>query len=191
MRIECIANSTSLINYWPKAATPVEELLEVGRTYDVYGLYLGDTVAYEILLGESDNHTTEFPAYMFKVVDNRLSSFFVLGESKKFNNSVIKVVPFISFPEWANDKFYFEKLIDGDKETQEIFNNYKRLFYLEYSHINVSERAILIQDNWVQCSVCTEAWELTNPNFEMCRCPKCSTVFLNPYKIEDISVNKK
>jgi hypothetical protein len=182
MLVECIANSTSLLSKWPKEATPIEELLKVGKIYDVFGLYLGDTITYEILVDELDSHTTEFPSFLFKVVDNRLSSFFVLGESgKRFSkNGGLKNFPFISFPEWANDINFFDRLFDGDKDAQEIFNKYKKLFYLEYRHVDIDTKAIFIQDDWVQCSVCTEAWELEIPNFEMCQCPQCSTVLLNP-----------
>ena len=132
MKVKCINNNTQIIDYWPKTATPVEELLQIEKIYDVYGLYLGEPMAYEVLLDESDDHTIDFPAYMFKVLDNRLPSFFVLGESERFdNNGKTKTVPFISFPEWANDKLYFEKLVDGDQKSQEIFDNYKCLIYLK------------------------------------------------------------
>jgi hypothetical protein len=184
MLVECITNSASLINR-PKEATPIEELLKIGMMYDVFAIYLEDTVTYEILVDRLDDHTTEFPSFLFKVVDNRLSSFFVLGESgKRFSsNGKAENVPFISFPEWANDKTFYDRLIDGDREAQHIFNKYKNLLYLEYRHVNIDTKAIILQDNWVQCPICTEAWELDIPNIEMCQCPKCNTVLLNPYKI--------
>jgi hypothetical protein len=184
MFVECIANRTSLLDNWPPAATPLEELLKVGKIYEVFGLYLEGN-AYEILIDEVDSHTTEFPSFLFKVIDNRLSSFFVLGESRKrfSDKGEVKSLPFISFPEWANDITYFDRLIDGDKEAQEIFNKYKKLLYLEYRDVSIDRMAEIIQENWVQCPVCTEAWELENPNFEMCQCPQCHTVLLNPYKI--------
>ena len=161
-------------------------MLKVGKIYDVFGLYLGDTVAYEILVDELDSHTTEFPSYLFKVVDNRLSSFFVLGESgNRFSKSgKIKRFSFISFPEWANDITFFDRLFDGDKEAQIIFNKYKDFIYFEYIHVDINTKAIIVQDYWVQCPVCTDAWELERPNFEMCQCSKCNTVLLNPYKIQ-------
>jgi hypothetical protein len=187
MLIECITNSTSLLGDWPKEATPIEELLKVGKMYDVFGLYLEDTVTYEILVDELDSHTTAFPSFLFKVVDNRLSSFFVLGESgMKFSkNGEVKNLPFISFPEWVNDINFFDRLFEGDKEAQKVFNKYRTLLYLEYRHLDIDTKAIIIQDSWVQCPVCTDAWELGNPNFEMCQCPKCNTVLLNPRKMED------
>lgn len=185
MLIECIANNISLLSNHPKEATPLEELLKVGKMYDVYGLYLGDTVAYEILVDDFDSHTTEFPSFLFKVVDNRLSSFFVLGESgKRFGkNGESKNFPFISFPEWANDKSFFDRLFEGDRGCQDIFDKYRKLISLEYRHVGIDTEAIILQDNWVQCPVCTEPWDLEMPNLEMCKCPKCSSILLNPYKI--------
>jgi hypothetical protein len=181
MLIECIANDTSLINYWPITASPLESLLNVGTIYQVYGLYLGETVFYEILLTEYDDHTIEFPSFLFKVIDNRLSSFFALGSSERLKvqgSENREKVHFVTFPEWANDNTFFDKLIDGDKEVQAIFDRYKELIFLEYKHSSITEVVTKITGYLVQCPICSEAWELPSPNFEMCRCPNCKTVLL-------------
>jgi len=31
--------------------------------------------------------------------------------------------PLISFPEWASDHFFYERLVDGDPETMRIYAN--------------------------------------------------------------------
>jgi hypothetical protein len=180
MQVECITNKTSLLNGWPQSATPVEELLKIGEVYIVYGIYLGDSIAYEVLLDELDNHTTEFPSHLFKIVDNRLSSFFVIGESERFSRSgeIIKS-SFISFPEWANDKSYFEKLVEGESDATDIFNAYRRKMEIEFRSPKITQSVTQVGQNWVQCPVCAKAWELTYPSFEMCKCPQCNTVLLN------------
>lgn len=72
-----------------------------------------------------------------------------MGNSERFNKEgELKIIPFISFPEWANDKLYFEKLIEGESEAVAIFNNYRELFFLEYKHPEITESAIAVQDNW-------------------------------------------
>lgn len=185
MLIECVENRTFLIANWSKSATPVEELLKIGNIYNVYGLYFNKEISYEILLNEFDNHTIELPAHMFKVLDNRLSSFFALGLSERWSNlgnekKNIQKIPFISFPEWANDESFFDNLVDGNKETEHIFNMYKETLYLEYRHPSITKLAIYLQDNWVQCPICTNYWELEYPAFEMCRCTKCNEVLLIP-----------
>ena len=36
----------------------------------------------------------------------------------------MKGIKWISFPEWANDNYFYEKLVEGDKKT---INLYKKL----------------------------------------------------------------
>lgn len=177
MLIKCLYNESFKVQNWKKYNTvPLEEVLEVNKYYTVYGIIFGlnDGLHYEILT-EHDRYTKDYPASLFEIIDNRLSSFFVIGNSITGNGDV---VPFISFREWVMDNNYFEKLVDGDVQANLIFTKYKELLYLEYRHPDVKQIVLHIQDKWVQCPVCTEAWELEYPRFEMCQCPKCGTVSL-------------
>lgn len=165
-----------------------------GKEYYVYGIHFDEgDISYEILVNIIDTYTIEVSANYFEVLDNRLSQFFVLGSSSTknhMNDPNAKQVPFISFKEWADDKYFFEKLVDGDKETQNIFNQYKELLELEYRNLSVTQIANYIGENWVQCPACSEAWELDYPTLEMCKCTKCETVLLNPLRTKTRVVNK-
>jgi hypothetical protein len=165
---------------------PSQHGLKEDNEYIVYGLhFVEDDIIFEILTDESDTYTIEASAKHFKIVDNRLSQFFVLGSShvqNHMNNPNAPQAPFISFREWANDKYFFERLVEGDGGALQIFDKYKILLTLEFSNSSVKQFAEKIGNVWVQCAVCAETWELEYPTLEMCQCANCHTVLLNPFK---------
>lgn len=181
MIVKCIKNKVNDEGIWSKSSTPLEDLLIIGNYYVVYGVFFKEgSVFVEILFNERRLYTDTLPLELFEIFDRRLSKYFVLGQIG------IKgmLLPFISFPEWASDRHYFEKLVDGDKESRIIFNYYRDILYLEYKHPDIKQSAILIQDNWVQCPICTEVWTPSYTLLEMCKCPNCHTVSLNPYVVK-------
>ena len=173
-----------LVKYIDSNALESHNHLVVGKEYQVYGIHFDEgDISYEVLANIFDTYTIEVSANYFKVLDNRLSQFFVLGSAytkNHMNDPSARQVPFITFKEWADDKHFFEKLVNGDKEVQKIFSQYKELLELEYRNPSIAQIANYMSENWVQCPVCAEAWKLSYPTLEMCKCIKCETVLLNP-----------
>jgi len=70
-----------------------------------------------------------YPFSFFEVVDSRLSKYWEIGQfdfSEKYGKVAI-----ISFPEWARDATFYERLVDGDPEALKVFEKYKTLIDAE------------------------------------------------------------
>ena len=103
--------------------------LGVGREYTVYGVLFRDNMPWYYLCDEDyDEYPTPFASDFFEVVDDQLSkywklSFIDLGEGQA---STV-----LAFDEWASDRSFYERLIDGDDEAVSIFGKYRRLMEQE------------------------------------------------------------
>lgn len=98
--------------------------LEKNNEYCVYGVIFRDNSPwYYICLDEDDESPTPYPAELFKVTDDKFSSYWRLTtENTKFG-----VVSSLVFEEWANDPLYFENLVDDDFEAVGLFSKYRKL----------------------------------------------------------------
>ncbi|WP_139044342.1 hypothetical protein [Marinobacterium stanieri] len=90
--------------------------LEIGKEYCVYGVAFRDNSPwYYLCLDEDDESPTAYPAELFNIKKSNLSSCWILSlESSS-----------ILFEEWANDSFFYERLVEGDPEALGIFKSYK------------------------------------------------------------------
>lgn len=91
----------------------------VGRAYPVFAvtIYLG--VAWYYILND-DGHLwpTWAPAPLFEVVDGGLPASWKVGY---FRFSRENQYPILSFPEWADDHTFYERLVDGDEAAMKVF----------------------------------------------------------------------
>ena len=156
--------------------------ITVGRTYTVYAIAIRDCYPWYFIADDRYKWPTyPFPyaAAFFIETDVRVSSCWTVG----FCGANVKVEGLrevlFTFKEWASDEMFFERLIDGNKRYIEIFRKYKYFMDLEYPLSSVTDTAELVQDNWLMCPKCIDAWE-SDSVLGMVRCPKCSTTFLNP-----------
>jgi hypothetical protein len=95
-----------------------------GRTYVVFALtiYLG--VAWYYVF-DDDGHPwpTWVPAPLFEVVDGGIPPSWMVGY---FNFGRDDQYPILSFPEWAQDHTYYERLVDGDEAAARVFDVRRR-----------------------------------------------------------------
>jgi hypothetical protein len=102
--------------------------LEKSVEYCVYGIIFRDNSPwYYLCLDEDDESPSPFPADLFKVTDDSLSSYWRLS-SQSFTDGVISSMV---FDEWANDSSFYERLIDGDPLAIELFKKYQDLMNKE------------------------------------------------------------
>lgn len=180
MIVRCIKSHSVQAQIWERDFPDLyrANFVEEKMIYLVYGiLFRKEKFFYEILTTHTF-YTTSIPASFFDVIDHRISSLFRIGTMDDGNDHKMF---FLSFAEWVGDKDFFGKLVDRDSKTEKIFSHYRDILYLEFRHPEIKESAIILQNGWVQCPFCTEAWELSYPVFEMCRCPECNNVLLNSY----------
>jgi len=102
--------------------------LEKNVEYCVYGVVFRDNAPwYYLCLDEDDESPTPYPAELFKIIDERLSSYWRISTE----DSTSGVMSSIVFDEWANDPSFYERLVDGDPSAIELFKNYQSLMNKE------------------------------------------------------------
>lgn len=186
MKIRCITNKVSSI---PKEILKnyligTEEFsIEEGKEYLVYAtsIYL-DYIWYCICDESFIFYPMWNPSMLFEVTDNRLSRYWIFGLREADQGEDIKKVPFLSFPEWTNDIYFYEELIDGygDDPNATIFNKYKELMDLEFPDPSISDIALIGDNEWLLCPQCIDAWQSKNDKDALVKCPKCQRIFNNP-----------
>ena len=162
-------------------SSPLNEVVEIGKLYIVYGITFFEKGVFFEILTTHDFYPKSYPSMLFDIVDNRLSRLFVLGEKLTGDYAI---VPFISFKEWVGDPKFYERLVDSDEKAELIFRQIKEMMSLEHKLPDITNFALSIEEKWVQCVICYEAWELQYPDFEMCKCPNCGTVMLIPRSLK-------
>lgn len=105
--------------------------LEIGREYTVYGIVFWDNSPWFYICDEeSCEYPTPKASEFFRIVDNRMSAHWRLSTRTLYDN---KIESSLLFPEWANENpFFYENLIDGNKETERIFDYYRKKMDSEF-----------------------------------------------------------
>lgn len=104
-----------------------EFYLTVGREYVVYGLTLWQGVPWiyicDDLYADGDIWWPVWhPLMLFEIVDARISMSWVIARSSVDEPDAL----FITFPQWADDRGFYERLIDSRGAEFELFEAYKR-----------------------------------------------------------------
>ncbi len=98
--------------------------LKINVEYCVYGILIRDNAPwYYLCLDERDKSPTPYPTELFRITDERLSSYWRLSTK----NSTKGVMSSMVFDEWAKDPSFYERLIDDDSSAIELFKNYQNL----------------------------------------------------------------
>tara|TARA_A100001015_G_scaffold319638_1_gene443165 strand:+ start:470 stop:880 length:411 start_codon:yes stop_codon:yes gene_type:complete len=98
--------------------------LETNKEYCVYGIVYRDCSPwYYLCLDEDDESPTPYPAELFRISDGRLSSCWKLS----IENSSSTGLSSILFEEWANDSTFYERLIEDDPASIQVFAKYRAL----------------------------------------------------------------
>jgi len=100
------------------------------REYTVYGMVFWDNnPMYYICEDNDENYPTPNPADFFEIVDDRFSKYWKLY--MRLSEDGLAYPKFV-FSEWRDDDLFYEKLLDGDPEMEEIFLKYKKLMDEEF-----------------------------------------------------------
>jgi hypothetical protein len=129
MIVRCIGNTGELLP--PASRDPsqgfssyTEFPLTVGRSYVVHAItvLLGITWYYVM---DDDGHAwpNHMPATLFDVVDGTLPDSWEVGYHRF---AIDNQYPIVSFPEWANDHRFYERLVDGDPGAVATFAQRRR-----------------------------------------------------------------
>lgn len=153
--------------------------LVANQEYVVYAMTLRSNYVWYYLCTRNLDYPTWHASPLFEVVDGSMSKYW------KFSFIWEKEINFIettwAYPEWANDpNGYYGNLIDGDAHETEIFAQYKKLMDMEFPIPSVTDVAKLIDDNWLMCDYCIDAWESSDSSQAMVVCPTCQRMMHNP-----------
>lgn len=128
MRVRCSSNTTlglpaalERFGYREDQTLP----LTVGKEYTVYAIaLLNDQVWYFIENDDADvlHYPSREPAQLFSVSDGSMPGFWEFAFTPDHGDHLALV----SFPEWTRDRFYYDRLTDGQDREVGIFNRWKK-----------------------------------------------------------------
>jgi hypothetical protein len=129
MMVRCIANTGELLP--PMSRDPAQGVdvttafpVSIGRSYAVFAMtnFLG--IAWYYILDDDGNPwPTWAPSPLFEVDDGRLPTSWQIGY---FRFSLEDQYPILSFPEWATDHRFYERLVEGEAEATRVFEGRRR-----------------------------------------------------------------
>ncbi len=118
------------------------------------------------------------PAPLFQVVDGKMSKYWTYAFYP--DTDYYRTETIWAYPEWAKNPYrYYDRLSDGEDEEVEIFKKYKALMDVEFPNPSILDRATILDDAWLMCSYCIDAWESIS-NDGMVICPTCHRMMHNP-----------
>lgn len=131
MKVRCVSNSGSFL---PKEcldprwgySSETEFPLTTGRVYVVYAMTTQLAHLWYYVL---DDNQLPYPVWqpspLFDVVDGSLPGDWLINHHRSDNAGFY---PLISYPAWANDGFYYERLVDGEPEAVQLFSQAVRTY---------------------------------------------------------------
>jgi len=182
MLIKCITKDRDLITDENECESQYYSdfsLLEVGEFYVVYAIYVKQDRGVSFHICGESYIPRHYPDFLFEIIDPRLSKFWVYGNYCKINHEVKYNLSIFSYSEWAlNYREFWNKLVNGDKNTRKEFYHFKELIDHEYKIPSVKLHAAVVEDKWVKCPLCVNIWEVCD-RFELVSCPQCNEVLIN------------
>lgn len=148
-----------------------DDALVVGKTYTVYAIAVWS--GRPVLFVENEHHLSyphPYDATLFSVESGVPSSLWEICLTPSM---------FIGPQAWVRTPYFGDKLTDGDPVAVAQFAKFKGLMDLEFEDASVSQTATILDDKWIQCPDCQDAWE-SESTYAMVRCPTCAGVFRNP-----------
>ncbi len=180
MLVRCEKNKLAELSDADKAVPGVVEsfgsndtrALRQYKTYVVYAVgHRGDHQWYYLADENYSSYPFAYPAVLFSVADPKASRHWIRGGDDDY--------PCDAFEEWALDRYFYDKLTDGEPETVELFRNRKKAMDLESPRAELTIAASALGDGWLMCPECDEVWE-GHPADALTQCPKCETLQNNP-----------
>ncbi|WP_239985116.1 hypothetical protein [Pseudomonas congelans] len=99
--------------------------ISLGSEYVVYGIeFWENSPWYYLCVDVDDEYPKPYAADLFFVSNNKLSTHWQLGFCTNYNGSQVAS---LVFEEWAVDRRFYERLIDGGEIEFGVFKKYKSL----------------------------------------------------------------
>ncbi len=155
-----------------------EYSLVINKYYIVYAMEIVSGYIWYYLCDENYTYYPFWnPSPLFEVADGQLSRYWIYSFTKGKNNFDTRTI--WTYPEWAENEYYQDLLTDGEEKEVKIFEKYKYLMDLEFPNPSIQEHATALDDEWLMCPICIDAWQSTSKD-GMVICPKCERMLHNP-----------
>jgi hypothetical protein len=178
MRAKCLANSGSALteSHWKLGDTAKTEYwMTVDKEYVVYAVCLVDGGFLKYLVYDETNRPRWYFADLFTVTCDHIPSNWLFHYVGKNPEGTVQAL--WGFEELVREPGFFDGLVDQESEHLKIFfQKRKPEMDLEFATPNVTACAKWLDDNWVQCESCADAWQPPRRFPGMGRCPYCQTV---------------
>jgi len=122
--VRCVANTGASIqeaNIAPEMGIDrsTEFPVTIDREYVVFAVTMFRGTAWYYVLDDDRRRWPIWkPASLFEVIDGSLPDSWIFGYFRFTHDDQY---PILSFPEWAGDHSFYERLVDDEREAAEIF----------------------------------------------------------------------
>ncbi|MBC7884149.1 MAG: hypothetical protein H7X99_01640 [Saprospiraceae bacterium] len=155
--------------------------LTFGKIYIVLGVEYTENGFVNFMISDDTDVTypSFYPSEFFKIVDNRVSKYWINRPSNFYPFKEIHFPNLITFYEAIKNSFFFDDLLKCKKKALEAYETNKELMENDYpeDQIFFAER---LSDTWVMCAYCDDSWETDNVQ-GIIKCPKNSHRNNNPF----------
>ncbi len=162
-----------------------KDSLTLNKEYLVYAMEFKISGLFYYIIDEDHQNVNgcpfwnPYPDNCFSIVDHKISHHWIFNNYLDSENTSYDKKIF-AIPEWAiNPINFYTKLVDNDPGTIDTFLKYKKYMELEFPNTKITAKALLLKENWLQCSKCNEAWEDFS-NLGMVQCENCKEILHNP-----------
>lgn len=182
MIVRCLTSTgeslpVDLINRDVGLTSNTDFRLVVGKDYVVFALAEIRNHIWYCVLEEDVDCPYYKPASLFAIKDARVSRYWLYAQHDAKRIAGVEFE--LAFREWAQDPEFYTRLVDGDAAAERIFTQYRPRMELEFSDDSVSEVARELEDGYVVCAQCNDAFR-ANRLEAMAGCPNCGKIQHNP-----------
>lgn len=97
--------------------------IKIGKTYNVYGIIFWENVPFYYIYKEDMNYPTPVCGLFFDLKNSNFSKYWVLRTLTDLKGFEI----IITFKEWADDKMFYENLLNEELDEVKLMKRYKKL----------------------------------------------------------------
>lgn len=144
--------------------------LEKGTSYVVYAVRNGHPDWYFVADESYTYYPFAYPALLFEVIDPSVSRYWFDSDASTFGER--------TFKEWATDPYFYDSLTDGAEDAVAVFRRTKAAMDMEFPRPDVRVATTHLDDQWVMCPDCDEAWEASSDD-ALTLCPRCGKAYQN------------
>lgn len=105
--------------------------IEIGKTYNVYGIIFWENVPFYYIYKENMDYPTPVCGFFFDLKNPNFSKYWILRTIGNLNG----FETIVAFKEWADNKIFYENLLNEELYEIKLMQKYKKLIDEEQKNI--------------------------------------------------------